>query len=70
MEDWIAKWDFLNVDNLLEAYRFVLLNWDFNSNLAPKYNNELLSFLNVGSGKDILIKNLAYIFGKKCEYNG
>ena len=66
----LPKREFLHVDDLADACRFVLLNWDLNSNSAPKHNNEPLSFLNVGSGKDISIKDLAYIVAKKCDYNG
>ncbi len=66
----LPKREFLHVDDLADACRFVLLNWDLDSSLAPKNNNESLSFLNVGSGKEISIKDLAYLVAKKCEYNG
>ena len=66
----LPKREFLHVDDLADACRFVLINWDLNSNSAPKNNNEPLLFLNVGSGKDISIKDLAYIVAKKCGYDG
>ena len=66
----LPRREFLHVDDLADACRFVLVNWDLNSHSAPKYNNEPLTFLNVGSGKDISIKELAYIVAKKCEYDG
>ncbi len=66
----LPKREFLHVDDLADACRFALINWDLNSKSAPKYNNEPLTFLNVGSGKDISIKELADIVAEKCKYHG
>ncbi len=65
------KREFLHVDDLADACRFVLINWDINSKNSPKYSNkEPLSILNVGSGKEIAIKDLANLVAEKCGYNG
>ena len=65
------KREFLHVDDLADACIFALSNWDIDSNSSPRDENNLpLSFLNVGSGKDISIKDLANIISKKCGFNG
>ena len=65
------KREFLHVDDLADACLFALLNWDINSNSAPKDpNNEPLTFLNVGTGKDISINELANIISEKCGFTG
>tara|TARA_B100000886_G_scaffold134243_1_gene90602 strand:+ start:3475 stop:4476 length:1002 start_codon:yes stop_codon:yes gene_type:complete len=65
------KREFLHVDDLADACTFVLINWDINSRTSPKYNNnEPLSFLNVGTGIDISIKDLASLVAEKCGYSG
>ncbi len=52
--------EFLHVDDLGEACIFALENWDYNNQFSPKdLNGNLLNFLNVGTGKDISIKQLA-----------
>ena len=46
--------------NLAIASLFVLEHWDIKSDYPPKdLNGDPLSFLNVGTGKDISIKELA-----------
>ena len=50
----------MHVDDLAEASIFALENWDPNNSNAPLDDyNEPLTWLNVGTGKDITIKNLA-----------
>ncbi len=52
--------EFLYVDDLAEACIFSLENWDLNSDSAPLDNSsKTLTWLNVGSGKEISIKDLA-----------
>jgi len=63
--------EFLHVDDLGDAVVFVLENWDPSSSNAPKdeHNNNLV-MLNVGTGKDITIKDLAYKISKLVNYKG
>ncbi len=53
--------EFLYVDDLAEACIFVLENW------KPKKRE--IKFLNVGTGKDLKIKEIAEIISKKCGYD-
>ena len=63
--------EFLHVEDLGKAVVFALENWDPNSNEAPKdENNKPIDFLNVGTGKDISIFNLAKLIAKKVGYEG
>ena len=55
--------EFLHVDDLAEAVKFVLENWE-NTNKEDNF------FLNVGSGKDIKIKELANKIAGKFNYKG
>ena len=54
-----------------KAVLFCLENWDPNSELAPKdqYGNKIL-LLNVGSGIEISIKDLANKISKLAKYKG
>ena len=46
-------------------------NWDLNAKNAPKDKNKsLLPFLNVGTGLDISIRDLAYLVADFVGYNG
>ena len=54
--------EFLYVDDLADACKFVLENW--------KPAKEETKFLNVGTGTDMQIKKIAEIISKKCGYNG
>ena len=54
--------EFLYVDDLADACKFVLENW--------KPHKEEIKFLNVGTGNDMKIKNIAEIISKKCGFNG
>ena len=63
--------EFLFVDDLGDAIVFALENWDPNSPNAPidKEGNPL-TILNVGSGLDISIKDLAKKIAKYSQYKG
>ena len=54
--------DFLYVDDLADACKFVLENW--------KPHKEDIKYLNVGTGTDIQIKKITEIISKKIGYNG
>ena len=59
----------MHVDDLANAALFVLENWDPNDVNSPKdENGEKLYFLNVGTGLDISIKELAYKIAKYSEF--
>ena len=63
--------DFLHVDDLASACVHVLEKWSPEDNNAPrKKNGEKLFFLNVGSGKEITIKELAELIAKLTNFNG
>ena len=63
--------EFLHVDDLGEAVVFALENWDPNSKNGPKdNNNNPLTILNVGTGKDISIKELANKISNLVNYKG
>ncbi len=54
--------EFLYVDDLADACKFVLENW--------QPNKRDIKFLNVGTGNDMKIKKIAEIISKKCGFNG
>ena len=54
--------EFLYVDDLADACKFVLENW--------KPDKEEIKFLNVGTGVDMQINKIAEIISKKCGFNG
>ena len=63
--------EFMHVDDLAEASIFALENWDPNNDNAPlDESGEPLTWLNVGTGKDITIKNLAEMIAKVTSYDG
>ena len=63
--------EFLHVDDLAKACIFVLKNWDLNSDSSPKtINGEKLTFLNVGTGEDISIKELAELISYYIGFDG
>ncbi len=63
--------EFMHVDDLGDAAVFVLENWDPNSINAPvDENNNKLTILNVGTGKDISIKELAHKISNLVKYKG
>ena len=63
--------EFLHVDDLADATLFLLENWDINSEKSPRdINDEILPFLNVGTGKDISIKDLAILISDIIGFKG
>ena len=60
--------EFLHVDDLADASIFILENYSLNKNTTLK--NQMPELLNVGTGKDIKIKDLAYLIAKKIDYKG
>ena len=63
--------EFLHVDDLAEASLFALEKWDLNNLSSPKdINGEVLTYLNVGTGKDITIKEVAYLIADLIGYKG
>ena len=63
--------EFLHVDDLAKACVFALEKWDPNEKSSPKdINGDLLNFLNVGTGTDLSIKELASIIADKVGYKG
>ena len=63
--------EFLHVDDLGDAVVFALEKWDPSSNNAPEdENNNKLTILNVGTGKDISIKELANKICYLVNYKG
>ena len=63
--------EFLHVDDLGDAVVFAIENWDPSSINAPTdANNNKLTMLNVGTGKDISIKELAYKISNLVNYKG
>ena len=63
--------EFLHVDDLAEACLFALENWDVRNELAPKdINGNPLYYLNVGTGKDISIKELANLISELVGFKG
>ena len=63
--------EFLHVDDLGDAAVFVLENWSPQDINAPKdCNGNPLNILNIGTGKDISIKELAYKIANAFEFKG
>lgn len=63
--------EFLHVDDLGKACIFALENWDPETKDAPKDKfGKVLTYLNVGTGMDISIKNLAYLISEIIGYEG
>ena len=61
----------MHVDDLAEACVFALEQWDPNKHNAPKDDSgEPLTWLNVGTGVDISIKNLAEMIASITSYKG
>ena len=69
--DWISFKEFMHVDDLANAALYVLEYWDPNEDNSPKdENGEKLYFLNVGTGLDISIKELAKKIAKYTKFEG
>ena len=63
--------EFLHVDDLAEACVHALESWDPSDKNSPKdYKGEELNFLNIGTGKDISIKELAELIAEIVGYKG
>ena len=63
--------EFLHVDDLGESVVFCLENWDTFSQNSPKdEKGNLLYYLNVGTGKDISIKDLALKIANHFKFKG
>ena len=63
--------EFLHVDDLGSACVFALEKWDLDSPTSPKDENGIpLSFLNIGTGSDISIKDLASLVAENFNYEG
>ena len=63
--------EFMHVQDLAEAIIYCLEKWDPFDDDSPKQNNgECLHFLNVGTGKDISIKELVEKIAKIINYKG
>ena len=63
--------EFLHVNDLGEAVVFSLENWDPSSDTAPLDNSgNPLTFLNVGTGKDISIRDLSVKIAKYTGFKG
>ena len=59
--------EFLYVDDMADACLFIL---GLDSKLYQENTNQMLSHINVGSGKEITIKNLAEIIKKVVNFKG
>ena len=64
------KREFLYVDDLAEAAIFILENISSESNPNNKFSLNLDSLINVGTGLDISIKDLAEMIAKELNYKG
>ena len=65
------KREFLHVDDLGDASVFCLENWDTNSKKAPlDIEGKPINHLNVGTGEDISIKELAYLISDFTDFKG
>tara|TARA_Y100001978_G_scaffold203348_1_gene228531 strand:+ start:431 stop:1432 length:1002 start_codon:yes stop_codon:yes gene_type:complete len=62
--------EFLHVNDLANSVRFVLENWDPCKQKFLTKDNKDLFYLNVGTGKDITIKELALKIASKVGFKG
>lgn len=63
--------EFLHVDDLASAALFCLEKWDPDKKNSPKdFNGEPLTFLNVGTGNDISIRDLAQKIAQIVGFEG
>ena len=63
--------EFLHVDDLGDAVVFALEYWDPDADNSPKNKmGKPLTYLNVGTGKDISIKDLAELISQEFEFKG
>ena len=66
----LPKREFLYVDDLAEACIFILENIPSNHDLLYEENSKFNGIINIGTGKDITIKELAQIISKETNYKG
>tara|TARA_Y100000739_G_C20557782_1_gene441494 strand:+ start:347 stop:1363 length:1017 start_codon:yes stop_codon:yes gene_type:complete len=65
------KREFMHVDDLGKACLYVLENWEpFAANSLLDENNYPLSFLNVGSGEEVTIKELTELISHELDFKG
>ena len=63
--------EFLHVDDLGKAVIFALEKWDPSAKNSPKDSDgEMLNYLNVGTGEDISIKELAQKIASATKFEG
>ena len=63
--------EFLHVDDLGDACTYALEKWDPRANNAPKQEDgNLLSYINIGSGEEISIKELAVLIAEIIGFKG
>ncbi len=62
--------EFLYVDDLADAVIYILENISSNNQILFDQQSKYSGIINVGSGKDISIKELAYLIAKKFDYQG
>ena len=63
--------EFMHVDDLGKAALFALENWSPDDKDAPKTEKgELLTYLNIGTGEDISIKDLAKKIANNTDFQG
>ena len=60
----------MHVDDLGDAVLFILENWDPEVQKFKINEKKYLTYLNVGTGKDISIKELAKKIANKVGFNG
>ena len=60
--------EFLHVDDLGDASVFALENW--RPNLKTESQSKIRNYMNVGTGKDISIKELATLIAKHTDFHG
>jgi len=67
----LPKREFLHVDDLSDACLYVLKNWNPSRKDAPKdSDNNILELLNVGTGEEITIKDLAKLISDELGFKG
>ena len=63
--------EFMHVDDLADAVVFALESWNPDSESSPlDKNGKKLNYLNVGTGKDISIKELSLKIAKASNFEG
>ena len=69
--DGTPKREFLHVDDLAKACIFLLEKWNPSSKNSPKDNEgNILNHLNIGSGEEVSIKELAILIAEILDYKG